>query len=223
MVDDLGLSFESTANVRKMLTQYVDSKVRPGDLVAIIRTAGGVGALQQFTTDRRLLHAAIDRVRWSLQSRSGVASFEAVTPNPSLFARRTPMMGEPPPLLQTPDEFREDLRRVKALLEDLIGAPVIGYRAPTYSVTEACPWAHPILAEEGFLYSSSIFPIVHDRYGIADYSRFPVKLSLGGRDLWEFPLTTVRIAGKNLPVAGGGYLRLFPVWTIAKAIEPPVH
>jgi VWFA-related protein len=109
VVDDLGLSFESTANVRKMLTQYVDTKIRPGDLVAIIRTAGGVGALQQFTTDRRLLHAAIDRVRWSLQSRSGVASFEAVSPDSSLFARRTPQMGDAPALLQTPDEFRDEV------------------------------------------------------------------------------------------------------------------
>jgi polysaccharide deacetylase family protein (PEP-CTERM system associated) len=119
----------------------------------------------------------------------------------------------------TPEEFREDLRRVKALLEDLTGEAVIGYRAPTYSVTKASPWAHEILAEEGFKYSSSIFPIVHDRYGIPDYSRFPVKLNVAGRELWEFPMTTVRIAGKNLPIAGGGYLRLFPVWTVAKAIE----
>jgi polysaccharide deacetylase family protein (PEP-CTERM system associated) len=119
----------------------------------------------------------------------------------------------------TPEEFRADLRRVKGLLEDLIGAPVIGYRAPTYSVTRASPWAHEILAEEGFAYSSSIFPIVHDRYGIPDYSRFPVKLHVAGRDLWEFPMTTVRLAGRNLPIAGGGYLRLFPVWTVAKAIE----
>ena len=80
VVDDLGLSHESTAYVRMMLTRYVDTKIAPGDLVAIIRTAGGVGTLQQFTTDRRLLHAAIDRVRWSLQSRSGVAAFEAVVP-----------------------------------------------------------------------------------------------------------------------------------------------
>ncbi len=63
-----------------MLTRYVDTKIAPGDLVAIIRTAGGVGTLQQFTTDRRLLHAAIDRVRYSLQSRKGVGAFEAITP-----------------------------------------------------------------------------------------------------------------------------------------------
>jgi VWFA-related protein len=82
VVDDLGLSFESTAYVRQMLTRYVDTQVAPGDLVAIIRTAGGVGALQQFTTDRRLLRAAIDRVRWTIHSRAGVAAFEAVTPDP---------------------------------------------------------------------------------------------------------------------------------------------
>ena len=76
VVDDLGLSFESTAYVRKMLTSYVDTQVEPGDLVAIIRTAGGVGTLQQFTTDRRLLTAAIDRVRWSFQSRGAVAAFD---------------------------------------------------------------------------------------------------------------------------------------------------
>ena len=83
VVDDLGLSHESTAYVRMMLTRYVDTKIAPGDLVAIIRTAGGVGTLQQFTTDRRLLHAAIDRVRYSLQSRKGVGAFEAITPPPS--------------------------------------------------------------------------------------------------------------------------------------------
>jgi polysaccharide deacetylase family protein (PEP-CTERM system associated) len=118
----------------------------------------------------------------------------------------------------TPEDFREDLRRVKGLLEDLIGAPVIGYRAPTYSVTLACPWAHGILAEEGFRYSSSVFPIVHDRYGIPDYSRFPIEVQGAGRGIWEFPLTTLRVAGRNLPVAGGGYLRLLPAAAIAHAI-----
>jgi VWFA-related protein len=83
VVDDLGLSFESTAYVRQMLSRYVDSTVAPGDLVAIIRTAGGVGTLQQFTTDRRLLHSAIDRVRWSMQSRSGVGAFAPVVPDSS--------------------------------------------------------------------------------------------------------------------------------------------
>lgn len=115
----------------------------------------------------------------------------------------------------TPEEFRADLRRVKVLLEDEIGAPVRGYRAPTYSVTRDALWAHDILAEEGFAYSSSIFPIVHDRYGIPDYARFPVKLESG---MWEFPLTTLHVGGKNLPIAGGGYLRLFPVRAVAAGL-----
>jgi polysaccharide deacetylase family protein (PEP-CTERM system associated) len=118
----------------------------------------------------------------------------------------------------TPVEFREDLVRVRDLLQDIIGAPVRGYRAPTYSITQRSLWAHEILIEEGFEYSSSIFPIVHDRYGIPDYPRFPLRVSVGGASLWEFPLTTMRIAGRNLPVAGGGYLRLFPVRSVAAAL-----
>jgi VWFA-related protein len=82
VVDDLGLSFESTAYVRRMLSRYVETQIAPGDLVAIIRTAGGVGALQQFTTDRRLLRAAIDRVRWTIHSRSSIGAFTALEPTP---------------------------------------------------------------------------------------------------------------------------------------------
>jgi polysaccharide deacetylase family protein (PEP-CTERM system associated) len=119
----------------------------------------------------------------------------------------------------TPDEFREDVRRVRDLLEEITGAKVTGYRAPTYSVTRASLWAHEILAEEGFVYSSSIFPIVHDRYGIPDWGRFPSRVELaGGKSIYEFPLTTLRLAGKNLPVAGGGYMRLLPARTVALAL-----
>jgi VWFA-related protein len=107
VIDDLGLSFESTAYVRQMLSRYVETQVAPGDLVAIIRTAGGVGALQQFTTDRRLLHAAIDRVRWSLQSRSGVAAFEAVTLDPSSIVAAKASSGAPSGVL--PDELRTEV------------------------------------------------------------------------------------------------------------------
>jgi VWFA-related protein len=119
VVDDLGLSFESTAYVRKMLTRYVDTQVEPGDLVAVIRTAGGVGTLQQFTTDRRLLTAAIDRVRWSFQSRSGVAAFEAVTPDSSTtaFTKRHLNPAEPPP------PFGVDVERERA---DLAAAGSLG-------------------------------------------------------------------------------------------------
>lgn len=101
VVDDLGLSFESTASVRKALTRYVDTHVEPGDLVAIIRTAGGVGTLQQFTTDRRLLAAAIDRVRWTVQSRQGVGAFKPVVPAKLLLSE------EPEPRFARPGEIRE--------------------------------------------------------------------------------------------------------------------
>lgn len=119
----------------------------------------------------------------------------------------------------SPDEFRADLRRVKRLLEDLIGAEVCGYRAPTYSITEASLWAQEILLEEGIRFSSSIFPVVHDRYGIPDFPRFPLELQISGERLIEFPLSTLRVAGKNLPIAGGGYLRLLPVEVIASAFS----
>lgn len=119
----------------------------------------------------------------------------------------------------TPAEFREDLRRVKRLLEDTTGAAVHGYRAPTYSITQASLWAHEILVEEGFSFSSSIFPVVHDRYGIPDYPRFPRRLEINGQALWEFPLSTLPLAGRALPVAGGGYLRLLPAKVIAAALS----
>jgi len=121
---------------------------------------------------------------------------------------------------QSPDEFRADVRRAKALLEDLAGQPVLGYRAPTFSITERSRWAIDILAEEGYRYDSSIFPIRHDRYGIPGAPRFLHTVAgANGRALAEFPPTTFRLLGCNLPVAGGGYLRLFPVFLIAAALR----
>ena len=107
--------------------------------------------------------------------------------------------------------FRSETRRSKALLEDLIGQPVPGYRAASYSITAASLWALDELAEAGFEYDSSIFPVRHDRYGIPDGERWPHRLTTpSGARLVEFPLSTARIAGVNLPVAGGGYFRLYP-------------
>src|SRR5919107_5893450 len=80
VVDDLGLSFRGTVDVRKALKRYIDTQMEPGDLVAIVRTAGGVGTLQQFTTDRRLLHLAADRVQWNFRGRPQVSAFRAVEP-----------------------------------------------------------------------------------------------------------------------------------------------
>lgn len=111
----------------------------------------------------------------------------------------------------TREEFLEDTKRSKEILEDLTGVPVVGYRAASYSVIPKTLWALDILHDFGFEYDSSIFPIHHDRYGIPDAPRFPyVHLLSEGRKLLEFPLSTVRLFGRNLPVAGGGYLRLFP-------------
>ena len=118
-----------------------------------------------------------------------------------------------------PEAFREDVHRAKAALEDLSGASVTGYRAPTFSVTTDTLWAIDVLAEEGFLYDSSVFPIRHDRYGIPHACRFPHRIETdAGHSLVEFPLSTVRILGQNLPVAGGGYLRLLPAGIVSRAI-----
>ena len=116
---------------------------------------------------------------------------------------------------QTPEEFRDDIRRSRQVLEDIIGERVFIYRAPSFSVTEQSRWALDILVEEGFSIDSSIFPIHHDRYGIPDAKSFPHEINTSAGSLWEFPPSVVRFAGHNLPVSGGGYFRLFPLlWTV---------
>lgn len=112
---------------------------------------------------------------------------------------------------QSPAVFREETRDSKALLEDICQRRVIGYRAATYSITRASLWALDILHEEGFLYDSSIFPMRHDRYGIPDAKPYPSRLRTpAGYELVEFPISVFRARGFKLPVAGGGYFRLFP-------------
>ena len=107
--------------------------------------------------------------------------------------------------------FRDETLRSKALLEDLLGAPVAGYRAASYSITNESLWALDILAEAGFEYDSSIFPVHHDRYGIPNGERWPHLIKTpSGADLVEFPLSTATWMGMRLPVAGGGYFRLYP-------------
>lgn len=109
-------------------------------------------------------------------------------------------------------EFREDVRRSKALLEDITGESIVGYRATSYSIMKKSLWALDILIEEGFTYDSSIFPIHHDIYGYPEFSRFPVNIHREGvGDILEIPISTISIFGKNIPFAGGGYLRLFPI------------
>jgi polysaccharide deacetylase family protein (PEP-CTERM system associated) len=111
---------------------------------------------------------------------------------------------------QTPNLFREDIRRAKVVLEDIIGLPVLGYRAPTFTITAETSWALPILVEEGYRYDSSIFPIVHDRYGMPGAIATCHEIATSAGPLWEIPLSTAKIAGYRIPIAGGGYFRLFP-------------
>ena len=112
---------------------------------------------------------------------------------------------------QTPEVFREETNRSKSLLEDLVQKPVIGYRAASYSITSNSLWALDILAEAGFEYDSSIFPVHHDRYGIPDAIEVPHVLKTpNGHPIVEFPLSTAKIFNYKLPIAGGGYFRLYP-------------
>lgn len=112
---------------------------------------------------------------------------------------------------QTPEEFRRETRDAKALLEDQSQNPVEGYRAATYSITRRSLWALDVLCEEGFRYDSSIFPMRHDRYGIPDAEHRPHVLTTpGGGRLVEFPISVLHYWGAKVPVAGGGYFRLFP-------------
>jgi polysaccharide deacetylase family protein (PEP-CTERM system associated) len=114
----------------------------------------------------------------------------------------------------TPAQFREDVRRSKALLEEQSGRAVRGYRAPSFSVTKRSLWALDVLLEEGYRYDASIFPVRHDRYGIPDAPRHPYSVRRGGGTLTEVPPSTVQLGSVNLPVAGGGYFRLLPyAWT----------
>ena len=117
----------------------------------------------------------------------------------------------------TKEAFREDTKRSKEILEDICGKKVSGYRAPTYSITGKTLWALDILAELGFTYDSSIFPIYHDNYGIPDAPRFPYQHE--GLSLMEYPISTALIMGRKVPVAGGGYFRLFPYWFTSMALK----
>jgi polysaccharide deacetylase family protein (PEP-CTERM system associated) len=109
---------------------------------------------------------------------------------------------------QTPQAFATDVGDARKLLEDTGGVAVQGYRAPTFSINTRNPWAFDMLEEQGYRYSSSIYPIHHDLYGMPSAPRFPFHPD--GRRLLEIPMTTVRLAGRNLPCAGGGYFRLLP-------------
>ena len=107
----------------------------------------------------------------------------------------------------TPAEFSHDVVRAKRILEDLCGAEVLGYRAPSLSIGTGNLWAFDILAKAGYRYSSSVYPIRHDHYGMPDSPRFAHEVGAG---LMEIPITTLRVLNRNLPSSGGGYFRLLP-------------
>lgn len=127
------------------------------------------------------------------------------------------------------DSFREDLRLSKDALEQASGQAVCGYRAPTFSVTRQTAWGLDVLAEEGFTYDSSIYPVRHDRYGVPTAPRGPFVALGRERSILELPPVTLRLAGMNAPMGGGGYFRLFPLsltqWAIRQTLAtatPPI-
>src|SRR5256714_594533 len=122
VVDDLGLSFESMHYVRAALRKFVDEQIQPGDLVAIIRTGAGVGALQQFTSDKRLLYAAIERVKWNSRGRSGIAAFSPIQDSPlDTFNKMPQGDGSPAPLNPgTKTDLEKDVRQRQSDFSDQI-------------------------------------------------------------------------------------------------------
>ena len=112
----------------------------------------------------------------------------------------------------TPEAFRQDIRKSKTILEGIIGTSVHGYRAPTFSITEKTSWAYEILLQEGYSYSSSVFPVWHDRYGWPKFGNDPRQMASDKNgEIWEVPLTVGSIGPFRVPFGGGGYLRAYPL------------
>jgi polysaccharide deacetylase family protein (PEP-CTERM system associated) len=121
---------------------------------------------------------------------------------------------------QSPEVFAEETRRSKRLLEDLIGMPVVGYRAASFSITPRSSWALDTLIDEGFAYDSSIFPVRHDRYGMPGAARAPGFVNApSGRRIAEFPMSTAAMGPVRVPVSGGGYFRLLPYWFTRRGLR----
>jgi polysaccharide deacetylase family protein (PEP-CTERM system associated) len=116
----------------------------------------------------------------------------------------------------TADAFRADLERARIALEDASGQRVTGYRAPSFSIDQRTPWAHQILAEQGYAYSSSVAPLVHDHYGWADAPKYAYR-PVAGSELIELPITLADVAGRKI-TTGGGFFRLFPAAITDRAV-----
>jgi polysaccharide deacetylase family protein (PEP-CTERM system associated) len=119
----------------------------------------------------------------------------------------------------TPASFHEDVYRSKDVLEQLTGNPVLGYRAPTFSMVRHTAWAVDVLAELGIVYDSSIYPVWHDRYGVPAAPRWPFRVRGREHTLLELPPATLRFLGNNVPVGGGGYFRLLPPALLERALR----
>ncbi|MBN4079046.1 DUF3473 domain-containing protein [Beggiatoa alba] len=123
---------------------------------------------------------------------------------------------------QSPKVFRADIEKTKKLLEDISGVEVKGYRAPSYSIGASNLWALDELYEAGYLYSSSIYPVKHDLYGMPEASRFSFR-PRGDQGILEIPITTIRLGNKNIPCGGGGFFRLYPYvvsrWALRRVNE----
>ncbi|MCP9455349.1 MAG: DUF3473 domain-containing protein [Nitrospira sp.] len=120
---------------------------------------------------------------------------------------------------QRPDQFRDDVRKSKQLLEDIAGVPVYGYRAPSFTIVARTRWALPILVEEGYRYDSSIFPIRHDRYGMPEAVPYCHCIDTESGPLWEVPPSTLKVGAIRIPIAGGGYFRLFPYPILRRLLD----
>lgn len=122
----------------------------------------------------------------------------------------------------TPEQFAADLAKTRAILEDAGGAAITGYRAPSFSIDARTPWAHEVLADHGYRYSSSVAPIVHDHYGWRDAPRFAFR-PVEGSELVEIPVTTAQIGERRLAAGGGGFFRVLPYafsrWAITRVNE----
>lgn len=123
----------------------------------------------------------------------------------------------------TPDQFRQDLQQSRRAIEDITGEPVTLYRAPSFSITRRSLWALRVLAEEGFDVDSSIYPIVHDRYGFPGADPAPHRIVTPGGVVTEFPGTVARFGRLQLPVLGGGYFRLYPLWLTRQIVARQIR
>ena len=120
---------------------------------------------------------------------------------------------------QNQKQFREDIRKAKEILENIIGEPICGYRAPTFSITKESEWALDILIEEGYKYDSSIFPFRYDKGGLPEDKRYIHKIFRHENYIWEFPISSIKMFNHNFPFSGGGYFRLIPYTLMKKLIS----